>query len=112
MKANKQEGKYIAKKYRVTLTESERGELGEIIGKRSEKALPVRGAYILPAEEGSDTAARGKKREVFREKIPDGNTEAHPTALRCSGPPPGYATDPASAVGKDGRTGVCGTYQP
>jgi len=42
-------------------------------------------------EEGFDIAVRGKKRDVFREKILDGNTEAHLIALRCSEPPSGYA---------------------
>jgi len=42
-------------------------------------------------EDGFETAVRGKKREVFKEKILDGNTEAHLIALRCSEPPPGYS---------------------
>ncbi|MCP4149062.1 MAG: helix-turn-helix domain-containing protein [bacterium] len=114
----------MAKKYRVTLTESEGDELKEIIRKRSEKSLPVKRAYILLAadengekcwkderiadtygvgvrtvertrrrfvEDGFDTAVRGKKREIFKEKILDGETEAHLTALRCGEPPSGYA---------------------
>ncbi|MGE0087274.1 MAG: helix-turn-helix domain-containing protein [Desulfococcaceae bacterium] len=43
------------------------------------------------AEEGSDIAVRGKKRDIFKEKVLDGNTEAHLIALRCSEPPPGYS---------------------
>jgi len=39
----------MAKKYRVTLTESEGDELKESIRKRSEKSLPVKRAYILLA---------------------------------------------------------------
>lgn len=42
-------------------------------------------------EEGFDMAVRGKKREVFKEKIFDGKTEAHLIALRCSEAPAGYA---------------------
>lgn len=42
-------------------------------------------------EEGFDIAVRGKKREVFKEKILDGNTEAHLIALRCSESPSGYS---------------------
>ncbi len=42
-------------------------------------------------EEGFDIAVQGKKREIFKEKVPDGNTEAHLIALRCGEPPPGYA---------------------
>ncbi len=42
-------------------------------------------------EDGSDIAVRGKKREVFKEKVFDGNAEAHLIALRCGEPPPGYA---------------------
>ena len=42
-------------------------------------------------EEGFETAVQGKKREVFKEKILDGNIEAHLIALRCSVPPSGYA---------------------
>ncbi len=39
----------MSKKYRVTLTNSERELLVEIIRKRSEKSLPVKRAYILLA---------------------------------------------------------------
>ena len=39
----------MPKKYHVTLTDKERGELGEIIRRRSEKSLPVRRSYILLA---------------------------------------------------------------
>jgi len=42
-------------------------------------------------EEGSDMAVRGKKRDIFKEKVPDGNTDAHLIALRCSEPPSGYS---------------------
>ncbi len=42
-------------------------------------------------EEGFNIAVQGKKREIFKEKVPDGNTEAHLIALRCGEPPPGYA---------------------
>jgi transposase len=42
-------------------------------------------------EDGFETAVQGKKQEVFKEKIPDGNTEAHLPALRCSEAPSGYA---------------------
>ena len=42
-------------------------------------------------EEGSDIAVLGKKREIFKEKVPDGNTEAHLITLRCCEPPPGYS---------------------
>lgn len=114
----------MLKKYNVTLTDSEREKLEEIIKKRNGKSLPVKRAYILLAadkngekcrtdiriaetygvgsetaertrqrfvEDGFEAAVRGKKREVFREKVPDGNTEAHLIALRCGGPPSGYA---------------------
>lgn len=36
-------------------------------------------------------AVYGKKREVFKEKIPDGEVEARLIALRCSDPPAGHA---------------------
>jgi len=42
-------------------------------------------------EEGFNIAVRGKKREIFKEKVLDGNTEAHLIALRCGESPPGYA---------------------
>lgn len=42
-------------------------------------------------EDGFDIAVRGKKREIFKEKVLDGNTEAHLIALRCGEPPSGYA---------------------
>ena len=41
-------------------------------------------------EEGFQIAIKGKKREVFKEKILDGEVEAHLIALRCSNPPTGY----------------------
>lgn len=41
--------------------------------------------------DGFRVAVRGKKREVFREKIPDGKVEARLIALRCGNPPTGYA---------------------
>jgi len=114
----------MRKKYYVTLTDSESGELEEIIKKRSGKSLPVKRAYILLAadqngekcwsdariadtygvglrtvqrvrqrfvEDGFETSFRGKKREIFKGKILEGNTEAHLIALRCSDPPSGYA---------------------
>lgn len=112
------------KKYRVTLTDNERAELAVLITRRSEKALPVKRAYILLAadeygdkcrkdaqicetyavgsrtvervrqrfvEEGFSVAVWGKKREVFKEKLLDGQVEARLIALRCSQPPSGYA---------------------
>jgi len=42
-------------------------------------------------EEGFEVAGRGKKREVFKERLFDGKVEAHLVALRCSSPPPGRA---------------------
>lgn len=42
-------------------------------------------------EEGLDVALRGKKREVFKEKVFDGSVEARLVALRCSEPPAGRA---------------------
>ena len=41
--------------------------------------------------DGFEIAVHGKKREVFKEKIPDGKVEARLIALRCAGPPAGYA---------------------
>ena len=41
--------------------------------------------------ESSEIAVHGKKREVFKEKIPDGKVGARLTALRCTSPPAGYA---------------------
>jgi len=40
--------------------------------------------------EGLEVAVFGKKRTVFREKILDGEVEAHLIALRCREPPEGY----------------------
>ena len=40
-------------------------------------------------EEGVGGTLRGKKREVFKEKLFDGKVEAHLIALRCSEPPVG-----------------------
>jgi len=42
-------------------------------------------------EEGLDVALTGKKREAKKEKIFDGEVEAHLIALRCSEPPSGHA---------------------
>ncbi|MBE9217219.1 helix-turn-helix domain-containing protein [Plectonema cf. radiosum LEGE 06105] len=113
-----------AKIYRVHLSAAERAHLQELIGKRSEKSLQVKRAYILLAadehgdkqwkdaqiseaygigkrtverlrqrfvEEGLEVALQGKHREVVREKVFDGEVEAKLIALRCSGPPSGYA---------------------
>ncbi len=41
-------------------------------------------------EEGLQVALKGKKREVFKEKIFDGEVEAKLLALKCSDPPDGY----------------------
>lgn len=114
----------MKKTYRVTLTEAERRELGEVLERRSEKSLPVKHAYsLLAADEygeqhwkdpqirstdhvsrsmvertrkrfvldGFQVAVWGKKREVFKEKLLDGEVEARLIALRCSPPPAGYA---------------------
>ena len=42
-------------------------------------------------EVGLQSAVYGKKREVYREKVFDGEVEAHLVALRCSDPPRGRA---------------------
>lgn len=39
----------MSKRYRVTLTDTEREELEALITRRSEKAVPVKRAYILLA---------------------------------------------------------------
>lgn len=114
----------MSKLYHVTLTEEERKKLQELIGRRNEKTLAVKRAYILLAadengpqawsdslisetyqvgvrtvertrqrfvEDGFELAVQGKKREVYKEKVFDGEVEAHLVALRCSAPPAGYA---------------------
>lgn len=42
-------------------------------------------------EVGLPSAVDGKQREVYREKVFDGEVEAHLVALRCSDPPSGRA---------------------
>lgn len=42
-------------------------------------------------EEGFEVALYGKKREPVKEKVFDGQVEAHLVALRCSEPPEGFA---------------------
>ena len=42
-------------------------------------------------EEGYNVAVNGKKREIFKEKVFDGEVEARFIALRCSDPPVGRA---------------------
>ena len=42
-------------------------------------------------EAGLQSAVYGKVREVYREKVLDGEVEAHLVALRCSDPPSGRA---------------------
>lgn len=42
-------------------------------------------------EEGFEVALYGKKREPTKEKLFDGQVEAHLVALRCSEPPEGFA---------------------
>jgi transposase len=45
----------MAKRYRVKLTRAEREQLEEVIARRSEKALPVKRAYVLlQADEGPE----------------------------------------------------------
>ncbi|MEM1137724.1 MAG: helix-turn-helix domain-containing protein [Bacteroidota bacterium] len=41
-------------------------------------------------EEGFSTTLKGKLREVYKEKVLDGQVEAKLIALRCSHPPQGY----------------------
>ena len=41
-------------------------------------------------EDGFNTSVYGKKREIFKEKIFDGEVEARLIALRCSEAPSGY----------------------
>ncbi len=47
----------------------------------------VRQRFVM---EGLNIAVHGRKREVFKEKILDGEVEAKLIALRCSDPPAGY----------------------
>jgi len=42
-------------------------------------------------EDGFEIAVYGKPREVYSEKVFDGEVEAHLVALRCSDPPAGHA---------------------
>ena len=42
-------------------------------------------------EDGFGVALQGKKREKYKDVVFDGAVEAHVIALRCSGPPAGYA---------------------
>ena len=42
-------------------------------------------------EDGFEVALYGKKREPVKEKLFDGQVEAHLVALRCSEPPQGFA---------------------
>ena len=42
-------------------------------------------------EEGFEIAVHGKRREVYKEKVFDGEVEAHLIAERCSDPPEGRA---------------------
>jgi len=42
-------------------------------------------------EAGLQSAVYGKEREVYKEKVLDGEVEAHLVALRCSDPPNGRA---------------------
>jgi hypothetical protein len=48
----------------------------------------LRERFVL---EGFEIALKGKKREIFKEKILTGEVEAKLISLRCSGAPKGYA---------------------
>lgn len=113
----------MPKKYKVTLTATERSELELVISKRSSSSPHVKRGYILLAadengskkwkdsqihqtygvsikmverlrqrfvEDGFCMALNGKKREVYKEKVLDGEVEAKLIALRCSSAPEGY----------------------
>ena len=53
----------MTKKYRVTLTQAERDHLMDLLSRRSEKALPVKRAYILLAAD-EDGELRWTDRQI------------------------------------------------
>lgn len=84
----------IVKRAYILLAADENGEkrwmdsvISTTYGVRTQTVERVRKRFI---EEGFSVAVQGKKREVFKEKIFDGEVEAHLIALRCSACPTGY----------------------
>lgn len=112
----------MAIKYKISLSESERSTLQDIIKKHKSTALQTKRAYVLLAseddnvsnksiasayhvglrfveklrkrfvEEGFETALQGKKWGGHKQPIFDGNVEAHLIALRCANPPSGHTS--------------------
>jgi hypothetical protein len=84
----------IVKRAYILLAADENGEkhwidsvISTTYGVRTQTVERVRKCFI---EEGFSAAVQGKKREIFKEKVFDGEVEAHLIALRCSACPAGY----------------------
>lgn len=110
----------VSIKYRITLSESERVILKDVINTNKSTSSKVKRAYVLLAsedcdltnqviasryhvsvrfveklrkrfvEEGFDLALSGKQVGGYRISKFDGRVEAHLISLRCSDPPSGY----------------------
>lgn len=110
----------VSIKYHITLSESERVILEDVINKNKSTSSKVKRAYVLLAseerdltnqviasryhvsvrfveklrkrfvEEGFELALSGKQVGGYRISKFDGRVEAHLISLRCSDPPSGY----------------------
>ncbi|MBC8112468.1 MAG: helix-turn-helix domain-containing protein [Verrucomicrobia bacterium] len=112
----------MAIKYKISLGESERSKLEEVIKKDKSTALQTKPSYVLLAaqdenlsnesialtyhvgllfveklrkrfvDEGFETALQGKKWGGHKKPIFDGSVEAHLIAYRCANPPAGHTS--------------------
>ena len=92
--AKRSEKSQVVKRAYILLAADENGEkrwvdsvISATYGVRVQTVERVRKRFI---EEGFSAAVQGKKREIFKEKVFDGEVEAHLVALRCSACPAGY----------------------
>lgn len=92
--AKRIEKSQVVKRAYILLAADENGEkhwtdsfISTTYGVRVQTVERVRKRFI---EEGFSAAVEGKKREIFKEKVFDGEVEAYLIALRCSACPIGY----------------------
>lgn len=92
--AKRSEKSQIVKRAYILLAADEKGEkrwkdstISTTYGVRTQTIERVRKRFI---EEAFSAAIEGKNREIFKEKVFDGEVEAHLLALRCSPCPQGY----------------------
>ncbi len=92
--AKRSEKSPVVKRAYILLAADENGEkcwtdslISTTYGVRVQTVERIRKRFI---EAGFTGAVQGQKREIFKEKVFDGEIEAHLIALRCSACPAGY----------------------